>query len=115
LLSALGVYGLFSGFVVQRTREIGVRMALGAQTRQVLWLVLTKGLRLALLGALVGVAGALLVAPLLTSIASELPAHDPGAVIFLALLLVGVALFACWLPARRAAALDPMVAVRAEG
>jgi ABC-type antimicrobial peptide transport system permease subunit len=114
ILSALGVYGLFSGFVVQRTREIGVRVALGAQRRQVLWLVLRRGLRLALMGAVLGVAGALAVAPTLTAAAAALPAHDPLAVTVLALVLVSVALFACWLPARRAAALDPMVALREE-
>jgi putative ABC transport system permease protein len=114
VLSALGVYALFSGYVVQRTREIGVRMALGAQTGHVLRLVLGKGARLALLGGLLGVAGALVVAPLLSAAASELPAHEPVAVAVLALALIAVALFACWLPARRAAALDPMVALRQE-
>ena len=78
VLAGLGVYGLFSGFVVQRTREIGVRMALGAQTGQVLRLILGKGL----------------------------------AVAAMALTLVAVALLACWLPARRAAALEPVVALR---
>jgi putative ABC transport system permease protein len=114
LLSALGVYGLFSGYVVQRTREIGVRMALGAQSRQVLGFVLGKGLRLALAGGALGVAAALAVVPVLTSVASELPAQGPVAVIALALALIVVALFACWLPARRAAAMDPMVALRRE-
>jgi putative ABC transport system permease protein len=113
-LSALGVYGLFAGYVVERTREIGVRMALGAQAGQVLRLVLRKGLRLALAGGAMGVAGALIVGPVLTSIAPELPAHDPLAVIGLALVLIAVALFACWLPARRAAAMDPMVALRSD-
>jgi putative ABC transport system permease protein len=114
VLCALGVYGLFSGYVVQRTREIGVRMALGAQAGQVLALVLGKGLRLALLGGAAGVAGASAVAPVLTSLAAELPAHDPVAVLVLAGVLIAVALFACWLPARRAAAMDPMVALRQE-
>jgi predicted permease len=114
VLSALGVYGLFSGFVVQRTREIGVRVALGAQRGDVLLLVLGKGLRLALLGAAIGLAGAFTVAPVLTAAAAELPAQDPIAVVVLALILIAVALLACWLPARRAAALDPMVALRRE-
>lgn len=113
-LSALGVYGLFSGFVAERTREIGVRMALGAQAVQVLRLVLGKGLRLAVLGAAIGVGGAMMVAKVLTSAVSELPASDPAAVVVLALVLVGVALLACWLPARRAARLDPMAALRQE-
>jgi len=113
-LCALGVYGLFAGYVVQRTREIGVRMALGADAGQVLRLVLGKGLRLALAGGALGIAGALTVAQVLTAVAEELPAQDPLAVAVLAALLVAVALFACWLPARRAAALDPMVALRQE-
>jgi ABC-type antimicrobial peptide transport system permease subunit len=99
-------------FVIERRREIGVRMALGAQAGEVLRLVLGKGMCLALLGGAFGLAGGMAVAPLLTSAAPELPAHDPTGVAALAVLLVAVALFACWLPARRAAALDPMVALR---
>jgi len=114
VLSALGVYGLFAGYVVQHTREIGVRMALGAQTGQVLRMVLGKGLQLALLGGVLGVAGAMAVVPLLGSVAAELPARDPTAIVVLAMSLIAVALFACWLPARRAARLDPMVALRSE-
>jgi putative ABC transport system permease protein len=112
VLSALGIYGLFSGYVLQRTREIGVRMALGAQARQVLRTVLGKGLRLALMGGLAGLVGAMAIARVLTSLATELQANDPMLVLALALTLVLVALLACWLPARRAAALDPMVALR---
>jgi predicted permease len=114
LLSSLGVYGLFSGYVAERTREIGVRMALGARGEQVLALVLQKGLRLAALGALVGMLGTAAIVPALRAVAYELPPHEPLAVVVLALVLVAVALFACWLPARRAAALDPMVALRQE-
>jgi predicted permease len=114
VLSALGVYGLFAGYVVERTQEIGVRMALGAEAGQVLRLVLGKGLRVALLGGAMGVAGASLAGQLLRAAASGLPAHEPAVVAALALVLVAVALFACWLPARRAAALDPMVALRQE-
>jgi putative ABC transport system permease protein len=114
LVAALGVYGLFSGFVVQRTREIGVRVALGARRGQVVGLVLRKGVRLAFAGALVGMLGVGLVVPALRAVAYELPAHEPMAVLLLAAALVAVALLACWLPARRAAALDPMVALRHE-
>jgi predicted lysophospholipase L1 biosynthesis ABC-type transport system permease subunit len=114
VLSALGVYGLFAGYVAQHTREIGVRMALGAQAVQVQRMVLGKGLRLALLGGVLGVAGAMAVVPLLRSVAAELPARDPTAIVVLAMSLIAVALFACWLPARRAAGLDPMVALRSE-
>jgi putative ABC transport system permease protein len=112
LLVAVGVYGLFSRMVVQRTREIGVRVALGADSAQVLRLVLGKALALAALGAAVGLPVALGVAPLLAALAPELPASEPTAVALLAALLVAVALLACWLPARRAAAVDPMVALR---
>jgi hypothetical protein len=114
LLAALGIYGLFSGFVAERTREIGVRVALGAGRGQVVALVLRKGLRLAALGALVGMLGALMVVPSLRAVAYELPAHEPLAIVLLAGLLIAVALFACWLPARRAAALEPMAALRQE-
>jgi ABC-type antimicrobial peptide transport system permease subunit len=89
-------------------------MALGAQAAEVLRLVLGKGLRLAALGASIGLGGALMVARLLRSAVTGLPAHDPTAVVVLALALVAVALLACWLPARRAAALDPVVALRQE-
>ena len=111
-LSGLGVYGLFSGFVVERTREIGVRMALGAQRGEVIGLILTRGLRVAGLGAGLGAIGALAVVPVLRAIAFELPAPEPAAVVLLPLLMVAVALFACWLPARRAASVDPMIALR---
>jgi putative ABC transport system permease protein len=114
VLAALGVYGLFAGYVVQRTREIGVRVALGAGVGQVLWLVLGKGLRLAVIGAAVGLGAALLLVPALSSIAGELPASEPAAIVALPAVLIAVAMFACWLPARRAAALDPMVALRQE-
>jgi putative ABC transport system permease protein len=114
ILAALGIYGLFAGFVVQRRREIGVRLALGARTEQVLWLVLGRGLRLAVTGAAIGLAGALVVIRALTATATELPANDPPAIVVLTLVLLAVALFACWLPARRAAAVDPMVALRQE-
>jgi putative ABC transport system permease protein len=114
LLAALGVYGLFSAFVAERTREIGVRVALGADRKQVVGLVLGKGLRLALIGALIGMLGAVIVAPALRAVAYELPAHEPLAIVLLAGVLVAVALFACWIPARRAAALEPMVALRQE-
>jgi ABC-type antimicrobial peptide transport system permease subunit len=114
LLAALGVYGLFSGFVSERTRENGVRVALGASRAEVVSLILNKGLRLALIGALIGLVGSLMVAPALRAVAYELPAHEPGAILLLAALLIAVALFACWLPARRAAALEPMAALRQE-
>jgi putative ABC transport system permease protein len=114
LLSALGVYGLFAGFVVERTREIGVRMALGARREQVAAMVLRRGARLAGLGALAGMLAATAVVPVLRAIAHQLPAHEPMVVVGLAAVLLVVALLASWLPARRAAALDPMAALRQE-
>jgi ABC-type antimicrobial peptide transport system permease subunit len=75
-------------------------------------LVLGKGMRLALIGAVLGVAGAAAVVRVLAAVAAELPPHEPIAVVALAAVLVAVALFACWLPARRAAAVEPMVALR---
>lgn len=114
LLAGLGIYGVIAGFVAQRTAEIGMRMALGAKWRDVLWLVLGKGLRLILLGTVLGLTGALVVARLLATAAPELPSDTLPVLSAVTLLLIGVALFACWIPARRAARIDPMKALRAE-
>lgn len=114
LLAGLGIYGLIAGFVVRRTNEFGLRMALGAQLRDILWLVLGKGLRLALLGIALGLIGAFGVGRVLASVSPALRAQDPFTFLAVSLLLVGVAMLACWLPARRAARVDPIVALRAE-
>ena len=114
LLSAVGIYGVISGFVVQRQSEIGIRMALGAQVSHVLALVLRQGLRLAVLGTALGLAGSWWVAHLLRSIAPALPAASALTALGIAALLLAVAGFACWLPARRATKVDPMVALRSE-
>jgi predicted permease len=114
ILSGLGVYGLFAGLVAERTREIGVRMALGAQAQQVLRLMLAGGLRLAALGVGLGLLGALSLGPVLTAAVEALPTRDPVVLTVLAAALVSVALLACWLPARKAARVDPMVALRSE-
>lgn len=113
-LAALGIYGVIAGFVVRRTHEIGVRMALGAQVREVLALVVGKGLRLASLGAVLGLAGAFGLGRVLISVAPELKSNHPLTILFVASILIGVALVASWLPARRAARVDPMVALRTE-
>lgn len=113
-LAALGIYGVISGFVVRRTGEIGVRMALGAQIRDVLWLVIKTGLRLSLIGTGIGLVGAFAITRLLASVLPELPTRDPLVIALVAMLLVVITLFACWLPARRAAKVDPMVALRNE-
>ncbi len=114
LLAIMGLYGVMSGFVAQRISEIGLRMALGAQVRNVLWLVVGKGLRLTLLGVGAGLFGAFGLARLLVSIAPGLESNDPLAIFMVASLLVAVAALACWIPARRAARVDPLEALRHE-
>lgn len=114
LLAALGVYAVIANSVVQRTHEIGVRMALGAQVRDVLALVMARGIRLALVGTLIGLAGAWSVARLLGTIMPAVFVGDAAATTIAAALLLVVSALACWLPARRATKLDPMVALRSE-
>jgi len=113
-LAAIGIYGVISYSVVQRTGEFGIRMALGAQTLDVLRLVLGKGARLILLGALLGFGGAYAVARFLASAIPALPTRDPVAMGAITFALVAVALAACYLPARRATKVDPIVALRRE-
>jgi predicted permease len=114
VLAAIGIYGVISYSVLQRTGEIGIRIALGAQTLDVLRLVLGKGARLILLGALLGFGGAYAVARFLALAIPTLPTRDPAAMAVIALTLVAVAFAACYLPARRATRVDPMVALRHE-
>ena len=114
VLAAVGTYGVISSFVAQRTGEIAIRMALGAQKRDVLWLVFGRGLRLLLAGALLELGGALATARLLAAAIPELPARDPMAIAAITIVLMAVALIACWLPARRAANVEPMEALRCE-
>ncbi|HEX7049890.1 MAG TPA: ABC transporter permease [Longimicrobiales bacterium] len=113
-LAAIGLYGVVSYVVTRRTGEIGVRIALGAQARQVERLVVAGSLRLVLAGLVAGTGAALLLTRLLRGMLFGIEPTDPIAYIAAATLLAGVAGFASWLPARRAARVDPMVALRAE-
>jgi predicted permease len=114
ILAAVGIYGVVSYTVAQRTGELGIRVALGAQTRDVLWLVLGKGALLVLSGALLGAAGAYGVSRLLISLIPSLPTRDPLIVVLTGLGLIAVALLACYIPALRATRVDPLVALRSE-
>ena len=113
-LAAIGIYGVIAYTVVQRTGEIGIRLALGAQTRDVLRLVMVSGVRLILLGSLLGVGGAYAVARLLIALVPSLPTRDPMILLIVSVALIVVGVVACYLPARRATRVDPLVALRYE-
>jgi putative ABC transport system permease protein len=114
LLAAVGIYGVMSYSVEQRTREISLRIALGAQTRDVLRLVVTRGMTLTLIGSVIGLIAALGLTRLIKSLLFDVSATDPATFFVIPLLLALVALLACYLPARRATKVDPLAALKAE-
>jgi predicted permease len=114
VLSCIGIYGVISHLVGQRTHEIGVRMALGAQPVHVMRLILGEGVRMALVGVITGIIAALALTRLIASQLFGVTSHDPLTFAAVAILLTVVALLACYVPARRAVRVDPLVALRYE-
>jgi ABC-type antimicrobial peptide transport system permease subunit len=114
LLAAVGLYGVVSGLVAEHTREFGIRAALGATRADIVRGVLRRGLLLTGIGLAIGVAGASAGSGLLESLLYGITRADPATYLGVVALLGGVALVACWIPARRAASVDPAVTLRAE-
>ena len=114
LLASVGIYGVMSYSVEQRTREIGIRMALGAESNAVLRLIVGQGARLAAVGIIAGVAGAFALSRVMAGLLYGVSATDPLTYAALAVVLAAVAVGACAVPARRAVRVDPAVALRAE-
>jgi ABC-type antimicrobial peptide transport system permease subunit len=114
VLGIIGIYGVLSFLVSQRTREIGVRIALGAQRGEVLYLVMKDGAKFSFAGIAVGLAGALLVTRLMSSELYGVSPLDPMTYLGVALVMAAVTLLACYVPTRRAMRVDPMVALRCE-
>jgi len=113
-LAGVGIYGVMSGYVSNRNNEFGIRLALGAQPGDLLRSVLLQGFRLAGTGVVIGIVGALALTRLMTSLLFEVSAIDPIIFTTVALMLIAVALAACYAPARRAMRVDPILAMRRE-
>jgi putative ABC transport system permease protein len=114
LLAAVGIYGVMAFTVLQRTQEFGLRMALGAQPRDVLNLVIRQGVKLVIVGLVIGTGGALALTRLMRPLLFNVGAVNPLMLAGVAALFCAVALLACWIPARRATKVDPMAALRSE-
>jgi putative ABC transport system permease protein len=114
LLASIGIYGAVAYTVEQRTGEIGVRMALGAQTRDVLRLIINQGMKPVMIGLAIGIVAAFALGRLIASQLFEVSAHNPALLGGATILLAATALFACLLPARRASMVDPVQALRTE-
>jgi putative ABC transport system permease protein len=114
LLASIGIYGVLSYSVTQRSREIGIRMAIGAQRRDVLKMIVAHGMKLTAIGVTLGLIGALCTTRMMSSLLFQVTPTDPAVLAAVVVLVAGIALFASYLPARRASGVDPLVAFRAE-
>jgi putative ABC transport system permease protein len=114
LLAAVGIYGLMATMVTQRTREIGVRLALGAPAREILKMLMWQGVKLAALGLVIGLLAAVILTRLMSKLLYGVSATDPTTFVVISLVLLSAALLACWIPARRATKVDPMITLRTE-
>jgi ABC-type antimicrobial peptide transport system permease subunit len=114
LLASVGIYGVVANLAAERTKEIGIRMALGAEPGRLIWLFLKGGMQLALVGTAAGLGAAFALLHILTKMLPIVPGNDPCVVACVALILILIAVMACWLPAWRASKVSPTTALRAE-